>query len=209
MSAQAEFIGRLERALRLDLPFFKRPPSGAGVGRPSAVLIVFGFDRSSLPRVLLTLRGAGLAHHQGQVSFPGGRLDPEDERQESPYVAAALREAFEETGLASKDLRVLGELPELSTLSTGFRVRPIVAELLPPLEEIRLSEPGEEVERAVWIPFEEFTAPKAAKTEEIRSGNFKIRTAVFETAGLRIWGATAAMLQNLADRFRQLHDASK
>ena len=74
--------------------------------------------------VILTRRHDGLRHHAGQVSFPGGRVDPGDDGP----VAAALREAEEEIGLAPAQARVLGYLDPLATV-TGFRVLPVVARI--------------------------------------------------------------------------------
>lgn len=72
--------------------------------------------------VLLLTRAATLRSHPGQVAFPGGRVDPED----SGPVAAALREAWEETGLDPEGVDVLGTLPELPLEHSGHRVTPVV-----------------------------------------------------------------------------------
>ena len=94
--------------------------AGVKAERPAAVLVPI-IDRSE-PTVLLTLRTAELASHAGQVAFPGGKIDPADE---SP-VAAAMREAREETGLAPTLIEPIGYLDLYLTFS-GFRILPTVA----------------------------------------------------------------------------------
>jgi 8-oxo-dGTP pyrophosphatase MutT (NUDIX family) len=96
--------------------------------------------------VLFTLRTAGLAEHSGQVAFPGGRADPQDATPEE----TALREALEEIALRPQDVRVLGRLKQLRTI-TNYCITPIVG-VFPwpyPLELAR-----EEVSRVFTIPLE-------------------------------------------------------
>lgn len=83
--------------------------------------------RESGPAVLLTQRTAHLREHAGQISFPGGRVEPEDA---SP-AHTALRETEEEIGLASTHIEIVGYLPEYRTM-TGFRVMPVVGLVRPP-----------------------------------------------------------------------------
>ena len=98
--------------------------AGVSATKPAAVLIPI-IDREE-PTVLLTIRTQELANHAGQVAFPGGKIDPEDE---SP-VAAALREAREEVGLAPMLVEPLGYL-DLYLTFTGFRILPTVARVKP------------------------------------------------------------------------------
>lgn len=108
-------------------------PPVSGHPRPAAVLVLFGVldDRpathpsAAVPAdldVLLVGRAASLAHHPGQVAFPGGRLDPEDDGPE----AAALREGAEETGLDPAGVEVLGTLPELPVHVSNHVVVPVL-----------------------------------------------------------------------------------
>lgn len=148
------------------------------------------------PRVLLTRRHDGLRHHAGQVSFPGGRKDPDD----AGPVATALREAAEEIGLRGADARVLGYLDPLATIS-GFRVLPVVARL-PEGFEAR-PQPGE-VAEVFSLPLRWLMAPENLRSIPIMVGGrerhvFEYRS--HEAApGQRVWGATASILYNLRQR---------
>ena len=95
---------------------------------PAAVLIPL-VNRPQGMTLLLTLRTAHLNDHAGQISFPGGRVDPEDRDP----IATALRETEEEIGLSRKHIEIIGTLPDYLT-GTGFRVTPVVALVEPPFE---------------------------------------------------------------------------
>ena len=95
---------------------------------PAAVLFPI-LDRADGPSVLLTQRTEALKHHPGQISFPGGRVEAEDA---SPQ-ATALREAWEEIGLAPERVDVLGYLPDYRT-GTGYRITPVVGRIALPIE---------------------------------------------------------------------------
>lgn len=112
-------------------PFNSRPPA------PASVLL--GIVMRAQPTVLLTQRTAHLSNHSGQVAFPGGRQDPQDQ----DTVATALREAQEEVGLHPRHVSVLGQLP-LYVTGTGFKVTPVVA-LIDPDMSLQAN-PGEVAE---------------------------------------------------------------
>ncbi|MBL6076547.1 CoA pyrophosphatase [Belnapia sp. T18] len=141
------------------------------------------------PSVLLTLRAAKMSSHAGQVSFPGGRI----EADETPE-AAAVREAAEEVGLDPRLPELLGRLPHHAT-GTGFRITPVVGLVLPPLN--LTPEPGE-VEEAFELPLSLVLDPQAP---ERRHAEFRGRMRefwVWPHERHYIWGATAAILVNLA-----------
>lgn len=141
------------------------------------------------PTILLTLRSSRLAAHGGQVSFPGGRI----EAGETPE-AAAVREAAEEVGLDPRLPELLGRLPEHVT-GTGYRITPVVG--LVPVPLMLTPEPGE-VEEPFEIPLSLVLDPAAPQR---RQGEWKGQARefwVWPHDRHYIWGATAAILVNLA-----------
>jgi len=103
----------------MEVPRLARPPASGG--RRSAVLVLFG-DGAHGPDLLYIQRSQGLRRHPGQPAFPGGKIEESDA---SP-VAAALREAVEETGLDSAGVDVLTTLPEMFIARSEFRVVPVL-----------------------------------------------------------------------------------
>ena len=154
---------------------------------PAAVLVPIVLHPN--PTILLTLRAAKLSAHAGQVSFPGGRI----EAGETPEQAA-VREAAEEVGLDPRLPELLGRLPDHAT-GTGFRITPIVALVAAPLT--LTPDPGE-VEEPFELPLSVVLDPAAP---ERRTAEWKGRTRefwVWPHERHYIWGATAAILVNLA-----------
>jgi len=164
--------------------------AGVKATKPAAVLVPI-IDRSE-PTVLLTLRTADLASHAGQVAFPGGKIDPADE---SP-VAAALREACEETGLAPALIEPIGYLDLYLTFS-GFRILPTVARVKP---DFKLTLNPREVTETFEVPLEFLMTP-ANHQRKTRDWNGLARdyyAIPFENR--YIWGITAGILRNLYER---------
>jgi 8-oxo-dGTP pyrophosphatase MutT (NUDIX family) len=168
-----------------DLSRFPVPESG---GRRSAVLLLFGTDEESGPDVLLTQRSDTMRKHPGQVSFPGGAQDATD----AGPVAAALREAHEETGLDPSGVDVLGELPQLYLPPSGFVVTPVLAWWREP-SPVEAVDPAE-VAAVVRAPLEELLDPAHRATVRHPSGYVG---PVFEVRGLFVWGFTAGLLSRV------------
>ncbi len=150
-------------------------------------------------QVLLTRRTDALRHHAGQVSFPGGRIEPDD----SDAVAAAIRETGEETGLAPSLIEPLGLLDPLCTI-TGFRVSPVVALIDPGY--VATPDPGE-VDEVFEAPLAFLLDPAKLGEFEIEFGGRPRRVLEFVDRGeprRRIWGATASILFNLRERLRSV-----
>ena len=130
-----------------------------GDPRVASVLVPIVLRENGLT-VLLTQRADHLTNHAGQISFPGGRSEPEDE----DAVATALREAQEEVGLSPRHVEVLGELPDYLT-GTGFRVTPVVALIHPPFE---LHADALEVADMFEVPFAFLMNPANHQTRVFR-----------------------------------------
>lgn len=171
-----------------DLSRFVPPDDG---GRPSAVLMLFseGADRTGHgPDVLLTERAATMRSHPGQVSFPGGALEPQD----SGPVDAALREAVEETGLEPSGVDVLGQLPSLFLPPSGYVVTPVLARWRSP-SEVTVVDTAE-VARVVRAPLDELLDPANRFVSRHPSGYLG---PAFRVQGLYVWGFTAGLLSRL------------
>lgn len=145
--------------------------------------------------VILTKRSSRLKHHPGQISFPGGKIDPED----CGPVAAALREAEEEVGLPRDRTVILGTLPAHETV-TGFAVTPVlgwVAEAFTPVPE------AGEVDEVFTVPLAHLLDSGRYRVEgRLWRGEMR-RYYVVPYGPYYIWGATARMLRALADRIGQ------
>lgn len=157
---------------------------------PAAVLIPL-IERPGAMTVLLTQRASQLKRHAGQISFPGGLIEPADR---SPLVAA-LREAREEIGLEERLVSVAGYLPDHILLS-GYRVTPVVGFVQPGFE-LLLDE--REVEDTFEVPLDHVFEPTNHRARRRRFGQDRVDVEVWDiTYGERnIWGATAGMLINL------------
>lgn len=155
---------------------------------PAAVLFPL-VSRASGLTVLLTRRASDLKHHAGQVSFPGGRMEPGD----ADILETALRETHEEIGIEPGLVEVTGALRPMPTI-TGYAVTPIVG-LLP--DDVRLTLDPVEVDLAFEVPLEFLLDDgNARRTERLIEG-VSVPLIEYRYAGERIWGATAAMIDAL------------
>jgi 8-oxo-dGTP pyrophosphatase MutT (NUDIX family) len=200
-----EFSGRMESSKvdlgRLRSVLLRRPadvapfsetkaePSASHAPVMAAVLfpIVLG-ERE--PTVLLTRRTEGLRDHAGQISFPGGRIEASDPSPEY----AALREAREEIGLASRYVEIAGFLPECRTVS-GYRIIPVVGFLTPPFD---LRPDPAEVAEIFEVPLSFLLDPANHQrhAHEYSGGTWHFHAMRYERHF--IWGATAGIIVSLA-----------
>ena len=186
MTDRPDWLDRvMETSRETPPPYFEefRPPDRPL--RASAVLMLFGPREGGGTDVVLTQRAQGMRHHPGQVSFPGGGVDPDDDGP----VDAALREATEEVGLDRSTVEVVGELPGLYMRPSQNAVTPVLAWWRDP-HPLHVANPHEvaSVER---VPLDDlldadhrFTAVLAATYS----------APAFEASGLYIWGFTAMLL---------------
>jgi 8-oxo-dGTP pyrophosphatase MutT (NUDIX family) len=156
--------------------------------RHSAVLIVLAEGECGA-EVLLTRRSMSLRNHRGEISFPGGRMDP----GETP-VETALREAHEEVGLDPGLPTIVGELAHLSTVVSRSYIVPIVS-VLP--QRVDLAPGTGEVDRVLWTPIDELTRPGTYHLERWGQPPLDRPLHFFELDDETVWGATAHMLVEL------------
>jgi 8-oxo-dGTP pyrophosphatase MutT (NUDIX family) len=177
-------------------PIFRQDPSMATIeGKPcreAGVLVLF-FPLDDVPTLLLTLRRADLKEHAGQVSFPGGRREPDESLRET-----ALREAHEEVGLDPRHVEVLGPLTPLYIPPSNFCVHPFVA-TTPVAPELRPQD--DEVEAVLCAPLPLLLDPQTRRREPriVRGQTYDVP--FLDVKGHKVWGATAMMLAELLALF--------
>jgi 8-oxo-dGTP pyrophosphatase MutT (NUDIX family) len=160
-------------------------------GRTDAAVLVPLFGAGEGSGLVFTERRADLRRHAGEISFPGGRPDDED----ADLLATALREAAEEIGLAASDVEVLGALPPVSTVVTGYKVHPFVG-VIP--EDLEFRPNPSEVAAVLLFTLDELRDGFAMR-RLIRRG-VPIRTPTYVVGDHLIWGATARILGSLLER---------
>jgi 8-oxo-dGTP pyrophosphatase MutT (NUDIX family) len=167
---------------------------------PAAVLVPL-VERETGLTVLLTQRAETLKDHAGQISFPGGRIEPEDK----DAWHAALRETFEEIGLLPDFVEFAGYLPDHHVI-TGFRVTPVVGFVNP---EYQLRIAAAEVHDVFEVPLD-FILDAANHTSRQRKlGDLTIEVHDIPYGGRNIWGATAGMLMTLRRMLQSRRAASR
>ena len=156
-----------------------------------AAVLVLIYPRQSRPHLVLTRRTSHVAHHQAQISFPGGQMD-----EGESAIRTALREAAEELNIAPEEVRVLGELTPLYVPPSNYCIYPVVA--------VAESRPDfrpapREVAEVIEVPLSHLQDARNIKRENwpLRGMNVMVPFYFFE--GHKIWGATAMVLAEFLD----------
>lgn len=166
-------------------------PPADGSARPGAVLMLFA-EGSSGGEILLTERSHTMRSHPGQVSFPGGSLDP----GETP-VQAALREAEEEVGLAPSAVEVFGALPQLWLPPSNFAVTPVLGWWARP-SSVRVTSPAE-VHAIHHVPIAELLEPEHRVTVRHPRGYTSPGFLIGPDKDVILWGFTGGIIARLFD----------
>ncbi|MBE3667584.1 coenzyme A pyrophosphatase [Vibrio navarrensis] len=163
--------------------------------RKAAVLVGF-VERSHGLNVILTKRASHLKHHPGQISFPGGKFEPDD----SSLVATALRETFEEVGITPSQISVFGQMPELVTVSR-YKVTPILAFVA---TDYQTRIDRNEVEEVFEVPVRHLL-----DRQQLRSAKFRVNQSHHRVFAIPyqhhfIWGMTAQIIHAMQQQLVKL-----
>lgn len=189
---EAQF--RMASSFRLDPKFFGHQRTDV---RQSAVLIAI-YPLADVLSTVLIKRPDYDGAHSGQVSFPGGRVEPDDR----DLAATALREAHEEVGIPPDDVEVIGRLTELYIPASNFMVHPFVG--LMSGRPVLIPD-AHEVKEVLEVPLAHFLRTDIiAETEIPLRNGYRLRAPYYDVQGHIVWGATAMMLSELRD---VMHDA--
>ncbi len=208
---QQEFPQRLKEALSQPLPGplaqqamssvhrlktgWAPPPENA---RVSAVLLALSHDGERV-RLPFIRRAIDHSVHSGQIALPGGRK----EEQDASLVSTALRETYEEIGIAVSENQVLGQLTPLYIPPSNSLVTPVVAWLPEPPEGYQPD--PREVDAVLEFSLEELLHPPHRKETEVTvMGNLKMKAPAFVIEDTVIWGATAMMMNEFLEVWQQL-----
>lgn len=161
-------------------------------GTAAGVLLPLAPGPGGEPTLMFTRRRDDLRRHPGEISFPGGRRDPDD----TDVIATALREAHEETGLDPRDVELVGALTPIPTIGTGYAIYPFVGVV----DGGRAWIPQErEVAEVIEVPLTELAA--RYERRRMRRRGFTFTTNAFPLDDQRlIWGATARITLELLQR---------
>lgn len=163
----------------------------------AAVMIMIFADAQGRLNLVLTLRDAELRGHSGQVSFPGGRQDPED----ANLTGTALRETAEEIGIGRDALHVLGRLPCIYIPASNFDVMPVLARH----DGMPAFRPNPaEVADVFCFGLDELLQPRFKRVEQRHIRGIDVRVPYYAVKGHKVWGATAIMLSELEGRLRRV-----
>ena len=206
------FIHFLESRLRMPLPGttaqakmmpevkglkyhpLKEPPPHA---KPSAVLCLVSPSEERTPRVMLTLRSDALTTHKGQISFPGGRC----EAGEAPHETA-LRETYEEVGIGSEDITLLGALTQLYVPPSNSLIYPVIGYSANPINNLTLQ--PDEVQEVFYSELTYLLDPRNVAIGEWDRGGTAVLAPYWDIhPKAKLWGATAMILSEVCALYEE------
>ena len=161
---------------------------------PAAVLPIF--VKEGMEHVLFTKRPDTMPHHQGEISFPGGRYQPEDLNLQT----TALRETQEEMGIAAQDIEILGRLDDFYSVH-GYHVTPFVGWFPFPYA---FHVDQREISEVITVPLERLRDPAVFRTEDWSHRGRIYPVHFYRIDHYEIWGLTAAILNQFLDRVSEL-----
>lgn len=167
-------------------------PSEIKPGAKKAAALILVYPKNDEPHLLLTVRSETLPQHKDQVSFPGGKAEPQETTEE-----AALRETTEEVGLRSAQLQIIGSLSPLFIPVSNFALHPVIG-----ITHYRpiFNRQKEEVSRILEVPLQNILSEKNNPRKGfIWRNNTRIHVPYFQFGEERVWGATAMILSELID----------
>lgn len=194
---KSELLTNFKLNLPVDYHYetLKRLSSQNGTGMRKAAVLIGCVERDKQLHIILTRRAKHLKHHPGQISFPGGKL----EKSDHSLLHTAIRETEEEIGISSEHITILGQLPELMTVS-HFMVTPIIAIISP---DFHLKIDQNEVDEVFEVP-----ATHLFNIDKLTSQQFFIKGHSHRVFAIPyndyfIWGVTAQIIQALQQQLNK------
>jgi 8-oxo-dGTP pyrophosphatase MutT (NUDIX family) len=186
-------IDELARRTRQRLAARARRAVPKGPLIQAAVLVPL-LDRGD-PHIVFAKRTERVGSHKGQISFPGGSVDPDD----ASFEAAALRESHEEIALPPDAVELLGALDDVETFATQYIITPFVGRIRAP---VAFQPDGHEIEKVIEVPLDALLADGSFRVEEWERAGVRRPVYFFDYHGETIWGATARILKQYLDLIR-------
>lgn len=157
----------------------------------SAVLLLM-FEKAGECHVVFTKRSQKVKYHKGEISFPGGTVDPDD----SDLLHTALREGAEEIGLDPRDVTILGRLDDVLTVTTGFIVATFVG-IVPYPYTFQIN--ADEIAELILVPLQALAEECRVEASQMTRDGKKVAAHSFYYQDYIIWGATARIVKQLMD----------